>query len=455
MSDELIVSGGGVITIPTASLSAMIDTAALLGVDLHRSESRAAALAAEIDWEAGEARRMIVAAAGTLGDVAVRTRQLSTALAEAIENYSETEQTARRNAEARASALVGQSAWLPGGGAFITSLLLGAVLVALTRAGDRGTGPATVGRLVNSEEVTDLVRTVVATSDDLLLGPASGLVAAMSGESVDGEIAAMFLAIGVAGTSLRETPVTVARRSVESVVAPGSLGQLVARIPDASGTGQIRIERFRDATGQMRSIVYLGGTTDESGQPWDMTSNIGLMAGADAGSARAAADAMRTEGIAPDEPVTFVGYSQGGAIASRLIESGEWSAAGLVTVGSPGADIPIPTNVPVIAFEHTEDLIPALAGPSDVHADEPKAVTVQRTLFDEIDPPADALLTAHDFAAYTETARLADATEDARVVAAREEILVPLGATGAAQAAIYRAERVIADDPPKVVRRLR
>jgi pimeloyl-ACP methyl ester carboxylesterase len=60
--------------------------------------------------------------------------------------------------------------------------------------------------------------------------------------------------------------------------------------------------------------------------------------------------------------VVFTGYSQGGAIATRLAESGQWSTAGLVTVGSPSGDLPVHGDYPAIVVEHREDLVPGLSG---------------------------------------------------------------------------------------------
>src|SRR5690554_7899464 len=108
--------------------------------------------------------------------------------------------------------------------------------------------------------------------------------------------------------------------------------------------------------------VYIGGTRDLSlttaTEPWDMTSNVHTLSMGDAGSYRAAQEAMRLAGIDATTPVQFVGHSQGALVASALAGSGDYDARGLLTVGGVVSQSLVPEGVPWVAIEHTDDLVP-------------------------------------------------------------------------------------------------
>jgi hypothetical protein len=122
--------------------------------------------------------------------------------------------------------------------------------------------------------------------------------------------------------------------------APQSLGDRVGRIPLAESP--IRIERYLDREGQPHSEVYIAGTNDwgvgSTPNPFDMQSNIALMAGLPAASLVSVRVAMTRAGIKPGERVTFTGHSQGGVIATRLAESGRYHTTGLDCCGSAHRD---------------------------------------------------------------------------------------------------------------------
>lgn len=147
-------------------------------------------------------------------------------------------------------------------------------------------------------------------------------------------------------------------------VAPQSLGDRVSRIPRAESP--IRIERYLDVQGQPHSEVYIAGTNDwgvgSSPDPFDMQSNIALVAGLSAASLVSVQKAMRVSGIAPGERVTFTGHSQGGVIAARLAESGRYQTTGLLVVGAPTGTLTITGDYPALALRHTDDVVPRLGG---------------------------------------------------------------------------------------------
>jgi pimeloyl-ACP methyl ester carboxylesterase len=182
----------------------------------------------------------------------------------------------------------------------------------------------------------------------------------------------------------------------------------------------VRIERY-DAPGEpSRFVVYIGPTetfspvaTDE---PWDLTSNVTGVAGLDAGSLRATELAMHDAGIRPGHEVQFVGFSQGGLVATRLAASGDWNAAGLETYGAPAGGIVLPDGLSGMAVRNTDDFIPALAGPQLDH----HLLQVERRAFAEGSPiPVTEPAPAHQREAYVATATVVDA---ARSAAVREQV---------------------------------
>jgi len=145
-----------------------------------------------------------------------------------------------------------------------------------------------------------------------------------------------------------------------------------------------------------------------------MTSNMNAVAGREAGSYRAVTAAMASAGITPSSPVMFTGYSQGGLIAAELAASGDFDTRGLFTLGAPAAQVEVPTSIPWVALEHTDDIVPAVGG-SWASAD---PVLVRRELFYGRPVSTEQMLPAHQLDGYRETAALVDASHETRVVSA-------------------------------------
>jgi pimeloyl-ACP methyl ester carboxylesterase len=217
-------------------------------------------------------------------------------------------------------------------------------------------------------------------------------------------------------TALVETPVSVTPVLEYESAPPRTTEELISRIPrPGEGGEQIRIEKY----GLEHPVyyVYLGGTMDSGlsarGEPWDMTSNVEAMAARDAGSQRAAVEAMRQAGIEADDEVIIVGHSQGGLVAARIAESEQFRVTSLVTVGAPIHKIEVPTTTQVLAIEHREDVIPMLSGIAAAGT-LATTLTVRRSVAGIPGVPGDAL-PAHNLARYVETAREVDRTSDPRL----------------------------------------
>jgi pimeloyl-ACP methyl ester carboxylesterase len=266
----------------------------------------------------------------------------------------------------------------------------------------------------------------------------------------------------VVGASIRETGVAVVKVSTQSGTSPPGIEGLLSRIPRADpDMPQVRIERYEGAGGASDAfVVYLGGTIDAAlmatDEPWDMTSNLSALAAMDAGSYRAAVEAMRLAGIGPDDIVTLVGHSQGGLLAARIAQSQDFHVGDVVTVGAPIHQIHIPDAIRVTAIEHTEDLVPTLGGVtlggielggaallgSAFGGATPAAAsvtTVRRSALNgrPVDPTDS--LPGHNLSRYIETGRVMDASASPQVTALKSRLAA--GTSGTPTVTLWRAER--------------
>lgn len=152
--------------------------------------------------------------------------------------------------------------------------------------------------------------------------------------------------------------------------SPPNLLQVAARMRLLSNSGQpvVRIEQYRFGE-HSRFIVYIPGTQNLSlkttSNPFDMRSNLLLLAGGRSAASRATELALRRAGVAEKDQVMLVGHSQGGLIALDLARR---SVSGLVpyrvehvvTFGTPAALNDARTLPNVVSFENRADAVPKL-----------------------------------------------------------------------------------------------
>jgi hypothetical protein len=192
------------------------------------------------------------------------------------------------------------------------------------------------------------------------------LLAGVSTEGALGEDPVGHAARSLSGGIPRVHEVVVREIDTPTVMAqaPHSWGDRVARIP--STESPIRIERYLDDQGQWSSEVYIAGTHEwglgDTPEPFDMESNIALIAGLPAASLVGVQIAMTRAGVQRGERVTFTGHSQGGVIAARLAESGRYRTTGLLVVGSPTGTLKVSGTYPALALRHSDDVVPRLGG---------------------------------------------------------------------------------------------
>lgn len=310
---------------------------------------------------------------------------------------------------------------------------------AVSRLGtDLGGWVASNSRHVATPGAVGLLRAFVSTSDDIVAG-ATGAPRGLTGSGLAGLASSPILGAVARAT---DTPVTVAAvaRST-AVAAPTGVADVASRIPSTTGGGpQIRIERYA-SDGGARWSVYVGGTVEllpaASDEPFDIESAVGTVAGEDGAAYRAVLDAMADAGIDPDDPVAIAGHSQGGLVAAAVAASGEYAVDTVVSFGAPSAQVPVVDGVTTVAVEHSDDIVPALAGSEPV--DDARTIVSRDTL--SRDQPGDSLVSAHSIEEYERTARLMDASDDRRMEDLREALarISPEGATGTSTD--YRADR--------------
>ena len=245
-----------------------------------------------------------------------------------------------------------------------------------------------------------------------------------------------------AAPALTETSVSVRETGEFVVEPPRTLEEMVQRIPHAGEpAGQIRIEKY--GVEYPVYYVYLAGTADfglmTGVEAWDMTSNVEAMATHNAGSVRAAVEAMREAGISADDQVILVGHSQGGLVAARIAESEQFHVTNLVTVGAPIHKVEVPKSTQVLALEHREDPIPMISGIAAAGT-LATTLTVERSVAGIKGEPGDPL-PAHNLARYVETAHEADRTSEPRLSAATREVTSPVASHKEGQVSTWKARR--------------
>jgi pimeloyl-ACP methyl ester carboxylesterase len=259
----------------------------------------------------------------------------------------------------------------------------------------------------------------------------------------------MVIRVGQATRVLEPGAIEVAAGPSVPCTPVAGFSSALERIP--AGSSQIRIDRIdgsggAGATGSLeaRYFVYIAGTRDfglqATTQPWDMTSNLQALSGvATADSEAAVRAAMREAGIDANTPVVLVGHSQGGLIADRIAASGDFNVTDVVTAGAPARVVDVSPTVRLTAFEHTDDLIPALSG---------VALAGTTALFvREKAPksPKPVRLPTHELTGYVTTATSADRSSDA-VLSQRKQALASSSGSSCASTDFVATRALMPDE---------
>ncbi len=142
----------------------------------------------------------------------------------------------------------------------------------------------------------------------------------------------------------------------------------------------------------------------------------------------------------PGDVVHAFGHSQGAMIAAHLALEGGFDTRTLVSFGSP-VEAAVGADTLSIALRHTDDPVAALQGGGhDFPVGAPGSFIAERVA-DPAPGTHDLGLPAHGISAYTETARLLDASTDPRMGPMRS-LLDELGTAASVDAVEYSAERL-------------
>jgi len=444
---DLVISGGGRTAIASdelfshaqelekVAIESLSCARQLAGVDGILDAARLSA--ANAPASAFEAESAIASATATLDELEREASLVARLLRVSADAYGGAERFAR-DAMHDLAARVGYSVgfYLP-----IIALAVapsaaialgGVVVLASLRPGGLSGFIGTLGEWFrgNTRALTDpmnvaLVKLGVSSADDFgagLLHIPPGIVQALGDDGLGvlgtSTTAATAALVGQQFGIFAETPVKATRVSREAGAAPPqTLVDRIDRLPDTGENAhgeQIVIDRIEVAGQPDRFEVYIAGTVDFTSvgeEAFDMTSNVYAVADLPAGSYRATQLAMEQAGITRHTPVVFTGHSQGGLIAATLAASGDYDVRGVVAIGAPTAHVDVPASIPMIAIEHTDDLVPALSGMRTDNA----AILVERRAFAPGAELGDSPLPPHEKSAYRVTAALVDEAHDDQV----------------------------------------
>ena len=250
-----------------------------------------------------------------------------------------------------------------------------------------------------------------------------------------GLISAPMLVTGMLGVAndaglLREhlDKVRVTQVAQFARLAPASLEELAirTRLSYQSGEGRVTIERYGP-----NFIAYIPGTQTwnpiSGSNPMDFTSNMQAMKGpglaaSEIGVQLALNTALAKAGAGPNAKILLVGHSQGGMIAANISQRDK-RVKGVVTFGAPIAQVASQLKVPVVALEHSNDIVPKLGLKANPMA-ENMATVVRET---PISNQNDALVEAHDISSYVKTAEMADESQEFGLKRVREQLFAVIG----------------------------
>ena len=462
-SPGLIVSGGGSVAVSSDAMLADAERLHLLALALptvSHSLRGAAALAGRADavslgsWRAREADAGIDLARRQLDAVIEHFGRMAEALDAAAIAYGNAEREAAERFISlseqladRGGALVGATVSRNRGVALLMAALAASALRELLSdpIGPNDVHlPTGLNELVSDPRVVRMLRALVMAGDDFVDGVVETPSPQRDSTTEVGLVALVLLSLGSAGSLFATAPVVATaygpRRPTTTV---STLADRAARVPSAvaGDVPQVRIDRYTQPGLPARFEVYIGGTVDFSpvakGEPFDLTSSLQMEAGLPAGAYAGVQEAMSLAGVTAESPVVITGHSQGGLIASRLAASGQYSVEALVTFGAPAGQVVIPSGVPALIVENTDDIVPALGG---VQANRDALLVQARAYPGAL--PAGLALPAHRIEAYRATAEAIDErAQSGRVVEFRQRLSAMTSAYGEGSSQYYLVER--------------
>jgi hypothetical protein len=465
VTDQLVLSGGGSVTVATDDMLADLHSMAAISSALSTVRTQLA-IADSTFTQSALAMTQVGSARAAMEDAWIAMTEakdiadyVSDSLVIAMQNYTEAEINAQ---------------WLAMGFDTVLSFVLGSAINVtpgvrawlgtrfpwMIQAGfegeqeEIGASDVEVNSLTNAllvdEHTIAMIRRLAMTGEAFVNG-LGGLPPEVQsriesmGVSGAAMSAGLVMMLAQQAGMLTETGVKVKETAhYERPDSTNSTLDRIGGIPDPAkraDEAQIRIDEIHDGD-TVRYEVFIAGTADfnpiSKTEAFDFTSNVAGAAGQSPASYRAVELAMEQAGITADDAVSFVGYSQGGLVASMLAASGDYNTKGLTTIGSPAGQIIIPPEVNALIIEHYEDLVPALGG-TQANVD---ATIVRRHAFSEASPADMSLpIPGHQLQYYLETAELIDSAESEMLQSTVDE-LNAFSAGDSITSTWYHAERV-------------
>ncbi|MBC7292111.1 MAG: hypothetical protein H5T83_12360 [Actinotalea sp.] len=222
--------------------------------------------------------------------------------------------------------------------------------------------------------------------------------------------------------------------------------------PGSAPAGTVEVKQLERPDGTRTWVVTIPGTQEwdprQVRNPFDVVSNLHLMARRADDVTAAVERAMQLAGIPPGEPVVLAGHSQGGIAAAALAADpdlrGRFDIRAVVTAGSPVAHLAVPPDVATVHLEHRQDPVHALdARPNP---DAPHRTTAQVDLRAAPDAALRAAaaspVAAHDVEVYARTAAALEEAGDPGWTAATAELEDLLAGAATVSTAWFTATRV-------------
>lgn len=205
---------------------------------------------------------------------------------------------------------------------------------------------------------------------------------------------------------------------------PSQLVERISRLDSSPDHGQFEILRHDTpgadgTTHRSWSVVIRGTQVWDVGGPnaQDMDTNLAGVDGDESDQTRIIREVMDQAGIGADEPVEFVGHSQGGLVAVQLASdtriTSNYQVAAVLTAGAPTGHYVPTTTAGTLNVENLRDLVPALDG-SVANADQANASTVYFDGAQLLEDPTGSRPFDHDIGVYTHALERMENTNDPR-----------------------------------------
>ncbi len=284
----------------------------------------------------------------------------------------------------------------------------------------------------------------------ILLGVPGALAGALGGSGGPPGVGAAIRGLAAAPglEFLRPRPVRIAGAETGTEDVDASPAGLLRRAGALGGrSGEIEVLQLDGGSGRAWVVVIPGTQTDGLPAGTNPFDTGGIAEGLAYGSAEtttAIREALREAGAKAGEPLTAVGYSQGGIHAMNLSQDkaflAEYDLQFVLTAGSPVGGITAEPGISSLHLEHEQDWVPGADG--QANADTRDRVTVTLTNPLDVPPLADfGLGPGHRLGNYAYGAEAVAVSRDPSLQASTAALAAVVGGGGAATVTRFSLRR--------------